>query len=329
MRRDAVPARDGTPAEGVREQRTGVLRIGRRPGPSEPAFPGRLAATGLAVLLAMALSLSLSMVLACRQPPASGSDVAVRIDGEEIHYGDFETYLRQNMDGTDSSLDSAVQSQLFDQYLDAQLLIRLAIERGLVEPGVDHRHAMAFLLRDDASEGFSEAELQAYYDAHRSQYQRPEEVHLRQILVEGRAAADQAHAAITAGEDFAEVAARISQEPRAHLGGDQGRLAREDLPIAYVDAIFALAPGEVTDVITADYGFHIFQVVKRYPAETLPLEAVADEIRGILDRHRLDERVAGFIHEARERYNVVVFPTNFPFEYQGDYAHPDTPPRSR
>ena len=38
----------------------------------------------------------------------------------------------------------------------------------------------------------------------------------------------------------------------------------------------------------------------------------------------LDEIVAGFIYEARERYNVVVFPSNIPFDYQGDYAHQDT-----
>ncbi len=265
------------------------------------------------------------LLVSCRQPPAISADVAVRIDGEEIHYGEFETYQRQNMDSTDSSLNSEVQSELFDQYLDSQLLIRLAIEHGLVEPGVEHRQAIAFLLRDDLGESWAEAELRGYYEAHKSEYKRPEEVRLRQILVSDRADALEARQAIAAGESFAEVAARFSQEPRAHLGGDQGRLAREDLPSAYVDAIFSLAPGEVTDVISADYGFHIFQVVEHYPAEVLPLEAVSAEIRGVLERRRLDERVAGFILEARERYNVVVFPTNFPFEYQGDYAHPDIP----
>ena len=294
----------GRPARAVPRRYTGVRF-------SSPFVA--VLATGFALALA-----------SCRQPPAIGADVAVRIDGEEIHYGDFEAYLRQNLDGTDSSLDSEVQSQLFDQYLDAQLLIRLAIERGLVEPGVDHRQAMAFLLRDDSRRHWTEAELRAYYLAHQSDYRRPEEVHLRQILVSDRDDAEQAQRAIAAGEDFAEVAARFSQEPRAYLGGDQGRLARDDLPSAYVDAIFELAPGEVTSIISADYGYHLFQVVERYPAEILPLEEVSAEIGSILDRRRLDELVEGFVLEARERYNVVVFPANFPFDYQGDYAH--TPP---
>ncbi|MCP4200705.1 MAG: hypothetical protein GY769_02070, partial [bacterium] len=128
------------------------------------------------------------------------------------------------------------------------------------------------------------------------------------------------------GEDFGQVAARFSQEPNSQLGGDQGRLAREDLPVAYADAIFDLAPGEVTDIVSADYGFHLFQVVERYPAEVAPVEEVAPAIRQVLERQRVDETVASFVDEARERYNVIVFPSNIPFDYQGDYAHRDTAP---
>ncbi len=261
----------------------------------------------------------------CQQPPAIGADVAVRIHGEEVRYDQFEAYLRDNVDGADASLESAVQSRLFDQFLDEQLLTRLAVERGMVEPDVDHRDAVAFLLEGTPREDWPDSRLRAYYEAHRSEYRRPEEVHLRQILVTERETAEEARQAIEAGGDFGEVAARFSQEPNAQLGGDQGRLAREDLPVAYVDAIFALAPGEVTGVIAADYGFHLFQVVERYPAEVLPFEEVAGAIRAVLERQRVDEIVAGFIQEARDRYNVTIFPSNIPFEYQGEYEQPNTP----
>ncbi|MEM7582129.1 MAG: peptidylprolyl isomerase [Acidobacteriota bacterium] len=264
----------------------------------------------------------------CHKPPAGGADVAVRIDGEEIHYGEFELYLRDYLSGGDPSLDSAVQSGLFDQFLDAQLLIRLAIERGLVETEVDMRQAIELLLSDYPRQAPTSAQIQAYYEAHKSKYQRPEEVHLKQILVPERALAEEAQQAIADGEDFAQVAARISQEPRAHLGGDQGRLAREDLPASFVDAIFALAPGEVTDIISADYGFHLFQVVAVYPAEIVSLEQVSAEIAATLERLHLDELVNGFILEARDRYNIAVFPTNFPFDYQGYYAQQHQPSRT-
>ncbi len=269
------------------------------------------------------LGLAGFLLAGCPQPPAIGVDVAVRIHGEEIRYDQFEAYLRDNVDSTDPSLEGEVQSRLFDQFLDEQLLTRLAVERGMVEPGSDLRDAVGFLLEGFPREGWTDSRLQAYYQAHLSEYRRPEEVHLRQILVADRETAEQALGAIAGGDDFGQVAARFSQEPNAQLGGDQGRLAREDLPTAFAGAIFELEPGEVTGVVAADYGFHLFQVVERFPAKLLAFEEVADSIRGVLERQRVDEIIAGFIEEARERYNVTIFPANIPFDYQGDYAQRD------
>ncbi len=272
----------------------------------------------------VALMLAGGLAAGCRQPPSIGADVAVLIHGEEMHYDQFEAYLRENIGGTEASLDGAVLSRLFDQFLDQQLLIRLAVERGMVEPGVALREAVEQVLGAFPRAGWTDDQLKAYYSAHEADYRRPEEVHLRQILVAEREAVEQADDAIAGGEDFAQVAARFSQEPNAQMGGDQGRLAREDLPASYADVIFDLAAGEVTDIVTADYGFHIFQVVERYPAEVRSFDDVAGEISQALERQRVDEIVAGFIDEARERYNVVVFPANIPFDYQGDYVHQDT-----
>ncbi len=270
-----------------------------------------------------ALALAATLAAGCRELPPI-ADVAVRIHGEEMRYDQFEHYLREQIDADGASLDSEVQSRLFDQFLDQQLLIRLAVERGMVEPGALLRHAVEVVVRSQPRPEWTEAQLRAYYHAHEADFRRPEEVRLRQILVAEREVAEQARAAILAGEDFVQVAARFSQEPNAQMGGEQGRLAREDLPAAYADAIFDLAAGESTGIVPADYGFHIFQVVERYPAELPPLPAVADSIRQALERQWVDEIVASFIDQARARYNVVVFPSNIPFDYQGDYAHRDT-----
>lgn len=103
--------------------------------------------------------------------------------------------------------------------------------------------------------------------------------------------------------------------------GDQGRLAQGDLPPAFSNKIFELEPGEVSDIVVAEYGFLIFQVVECFPAEMATQEDVAGEIREALRRRHVDELATGFLGEARERYNVKLFPENFPFEYRGDYAN--------
>ncbi len=265
---------------------------------------------------------------ACRKTSSIGSDVVVSIDGSDISYSRFESYLRENVDAPDLPLGNAVLNQLFDQFLEEQLLVRLALDRGFethsespATPSLDQRMAVSYLLRESAAGFDLEAEATAYYEDHEEEYLRPESVRLRQILVYERPVAEEAQGALERGEDFAQVASRYSQVPMAHLGGEQGRLAREDLPAAFADAIFELEAGETSDVLVAEYGLHIFQVVERFPAEAVPLEEASAEIKRRLERRHVDELVATFIDEARRRYNVTSHLSNFPFDYQGSYAH--------
>lgn len=264
--------------------------------------------------------LLLCLLTACNQGDNTAANVAVSIESEDVEYSSFESYMRHNIDSTALPLEPKVMGQLFDQFVDEHLLTRLAGERGMETPEeapVDQRRALEFLLRNVELETDVDAEVRRFYESRQEDYQRPESVQLEQILVYERGEAVRARQAVVAGEDFSEVAARFSQVPVAQ--GEQGRLAHGDLPESFADAIFALGEGEVSEIFAADYGFHIFRVVERFPAEQTPLEAVSDEIRRTVERRLLDEAVAGFINEARERYNVEIHLSNFPFDYQGRY----------
>jgi parvulin-like peptidyl-prolyl isomerase len=273
-------------------------------------------------LLGLVLGLALGLVTACGHQETVASDVVVSIDGELIAYGDFEAYLRANVGPEEADLSADTLSGLFDQFLDELLLVRLAIEGGLVDGDIDQRQALAYLLRD-APQGWSRVEVEAFYRAHLRDYTRPERVHVRQILAADRKVLEEAQRALANGEAFVEVAVRLSEGPKAHLGGDQGTLARDDLPPKFADLIFPLAPGETTDMIKTDYGFIVFQVVERRPALTMTLEEAEPDIRRRLEEQRVDQQIGSFIQDARERYNVEVFPQNLPFDYQGTYAIPE------
>ncbi len=271
---------------------------------------------------ALTLAAAALSLVACRHEPALDPDIVVGIDGEEIRYAAFASYLQENADASSFALEDAVLSQLFDQFLDGELLIRLAVERGLIlNVPLDQRMAVEFLLSGVAERSWDERDMAAYYAAHKAEYERPEGVRLQQILVYERQEGQAAQAALAAGEDFAQVAARFSQVPITYLGGQGGRLARDDLPPAFADSVFDLKPGDVSKIFAAEYGFHIFRVVERYPAETAPLSEVAAEIRAALRRQSMDELVGSFISEARERYHVKIHLSNLPFDYQGSYVH--------
>jgi len=270
----------------------------------------------------LAAALAPAGPLACRpEATAPASDAVARIGGEDLSYPDFAGYVERQLGERGSALGSDVLSGLFDRFLDERLLAALAAERGLVPDGAPPRRAVETLLETeaDAAAGPTATEVAAHYEAHRDEFSRPERVRLRQALFEDRPSAERARAEIAGGDAFADAARRHAREPGGVPGGLQAELARDELPTAFTDTIFRLRPGEVSAVIEAEYGFHIFQVVERLPAAEVPLAEARAEIARRLTRERADARLAELVAEARGRYNVTVLERNLPFNYQGRY----------
>lgn len=270
--------------------------------------------------------LLLTLLAACRQAEPPAPDLVARIGEEEVRYGRFEEYVKRTAGDGEPVLGNEVLSQLFDQFLDEELLLRLATDRGLVKGGApspasasSRRKAIDALLAEGLTKEPGADEIAAYYQAHREAFARPERVRLRQILTEDRATAERVVRELSAGADFAQLARQLSRDPSAASGGYQGELSREELPPAFADVIFSLDSGEVSRLVPADYGFHIFQVVSRLPAEVVPLADAGPEIAERLRQERADRLLAELVGDARRRYNVAVYDRNLPFEYRGSY----------
>ena len=272
----------------------------------------------------IAAGLGLSLFTACGSQPLPASDAAARMNGSDVPYASFESYLERNTRESGSSLPSAVLSQLFDQFLDEMLLTRLATDKRLIPDDTSPRLAVAALLSDKngASVEPSAPDVESYYRQHLDQFQRPERVRLRQILVEDRETAELAASRLAGGAPFPEVARQYSIDSGSGggSGGDQGLLARSDLPVAFASTIFSLTPGQVSDIIPAEYGFHIFLVEERLPAKELPLNQAEPEIRQQLRRDLTEQRLTDLVREARDQYEPEIFVRNLPFNYQGRYS---------
>jgi peptidyl-prolyl cis-trans isomerase SurA len=65
------------------------------------------------------------------------------------------------------------------------------------------------------------------------------------------------------GEDFATLAKAYSQDPSANDGGDLGWFSRGTMVPAFEDAAFALQPGQISEVIQTQYGYHIIKCTGR------------------------------------------------------------------
>lgn len=282
----------------------------------------RLRAEGLplaGLLLPGLLVAGLLSLGACGAVEPVPPEAVARLGGEWVLLEDFETYLHRTAGEGTEELPSRVLSKLLDQYLEEELLSRLAVEEGLASPDTPRRRALELLLQAQDLPDPTEAEVRGYYQEHRQEFQRAERVRLRQILVEDEQSLERALEELESGEAFSEVAGRYSGDL---MGGFQGELARRDLPPTFVDTIFDLSPGEVSEVVEAEYGYHLFQVTERLPEEVVPLQDAEPAIRRHLREQALDRRLDSLLQEARERYPVEVYPQNLPFEYGGDFAVP-------
>jgi peptidyl-prolyl cis-trans isomerase D len=145
------------------------------------------------------------------------------------------------------------------------------------------------------------ARVQTAYDARKSEFDQPEQVRARHVLIrvqtgegtdpvraeaEALAKAEQAAARIRGGESFEQVAAQLSEDPGSkNAGGDLGFFSRGKMVAAFEDVAFAQAPGAVGDPVKSLYGFHVIRVEEKRPAKVVPF----DEVKRALAREALLE----------------------------------------
>src|SRR6195256_6042045 len=145
----------------------------------------------------------------------------------------------------------------------------------------------------------SDADVQAYYNAHKDQYQVKEQVKPRHILIAVPAGADAKTDAaakakaedllkqIKAGGNFAELAGKNSDDPGSKVqGGELPMYPTSGLDPAYGKAAMALNPGQTSDVVRSQFGYHIIQTEEKQPAHLKPVAEVKAEILPVLEQQR-------------------------------------------
>jgi peptidyl-prolyl cis-trans isomerase D len=138
-----------------------------------------------------------------------------------------------------------------------------------------------------------DAEARQLYDGRKDRYDVPEQVRARHVLIrvapdaspeesaEAEAKARAALERLRAGEDFATVAAELSDDAGSKAdGGDLGFFRRGQMVKAFEDVAFSSAPGELAEPLRSDFGFHVIRVEEKRPAQLRSYEEVREELAG-------------------------------------------------
>src|SRR5256885_11805035 len=132
-------------------------------------------------------------------------------------------------------------------------------------------------------------EIEKYYNEHKPEFVRPEQVALREIEVSTQGKpeserpdlkkrAETALKRVKDGEEFGEIAKRLSDGSTAKQGGFLGVYKRGELSKELEDIVFKMKKNELTDVLDTKQGYLVLQVLERYEQGQQPLEKVENEI---------------------------------------------------
>lgn len=129
----------------------------------------------------------------------------------------------------------------------------------------------------------SEEQIRQYYEEHVSDFTEPEQVHAQQIVVKGLDEAKRVQQQLWQGKKFPDLARRFSLSPDARVGGDLGFFARGTMPPAFDEVVFKLSVGGTSEVVSTEYGFHLFRVIEKKP----PHKSELTEVRSAIEEKLL------------------------------------------
>jgi peptidyl-prolyl cis-trans isomerase C/foldase protein PrsA len=192
------------------------------------------------------------------------------------------------------SFDAALaQGQMSKTELERKTEQQLTVERVLQEQ-VYSRVAVT----EDA--------IRRHFNENVDSFTEAEQVRASQIVVKGLDDAKRLQGQLWAGKKFSELARRYSLSPDAKVGGDLGLFARGVMPSQFDEAVFKLSVGQVSEVITTEFGFHLFKVVEKKPARKRELP----EVRALIEEKLLGQlRADGqkeFVRGLRAKADVKI-----------------------
>src|SRR3954468_1412815 len=161
-------------------------------------------------------------------------------------------------------------------------------------------------IRDKVTKGkdkVTDADVQAYYDKNKSRFAQPERRDLLVVLTKTQAKAEQAKAAIQAGQSFASVAKKysIDQASKAQ-GGKLAGVAKGQQEKALDTAVFSAKKGKLVGPVKTQFGYYVFKVNKVMPASQQTLDQAKTTIKQLLGSQKQQKALDSFVKKFQKKW---------------------------
>jgi peptidyl-prolyl cis-trans isomerase C len=266
-----------------------------------------------------------------------GSPVVARVGDGSITGSDLKSYWSDKPMSNRQRLSKEALEALLDERVVEEVLYREALRQGLDQDQEIRRDIRQMLIgrfmhehmnREVWSKEIEEAELQEYYDEHRSEFNRPEQVRIADIFiavppdatdVERSEAKDRAEGILAEALEsrgkrsgFGMLVREHSDTPQKYRKGDTGFFDEEGMPLGIpgelVEAAFALERvGSVAErVIEAADGYHVIMLTGRRSSVHIPLEKVRRKLEQRMRREAAEKARKALIDGLKARAEIRV-----------------------
>lgn len=164
----------------------------------------------------------------------------------------------------------------------------------------------------------SDADVKAFYDSNADVFKTPDMVRASHILIKVDPKASDADKAkarekiaaiqkrVQKGEDFAALAKEVSECPSSANGGDLDFFQRGQMVGPFEDAAFKLKPGEVSDIVETQFGYHLIKVTDKKPAGKMTFDEVKEELAQRLKQQKVNQELAQYIEQLKAKGKVEI-----------------------
>ncbi|MFA6284350.1 MAG: SurA N-terminal domain-containing protein [Desulfurivibrionaceae bacterium] len=168
----------------------------------------------------------------------------------------------------------------------------------LTEPQVKLRDITFLNEQNAANIQVSDQEIEQYYKLNPDKFSTPELRQARHILIRSdakesgelqaakRKKLEAILALAKAGKDFSQLAREYSEDASGKNGGDLGFFSKGQMVPPFAEAAFSLKEGEISPIVTTQFGLHLIKLEKIKPANVTTLAAAREQIATELKAQR-------------------------------------------
>lgn len=212
----------------------------------------------------------------------------IKVDPEEVQQ-EYDAYK-------ESVKDSKEWNEFLEKNKIDEDFIKQQIETNIYLQRFQEKVIQDLNLSDEA--------LEKYYNEHKEDY-KDVQVQASHILVKTEKEAKEILEKIKAGEDFAELAKKYSQDSSAANGGDLGYFGKGMMVSEFEEAAFSLNPGEISDPVKTKYGYHIIKVTDK-KEEQKSFEDVKENVKYTL----VQKAISDELEKMKSKVEIKKYPEN-------------------